>query len=283
MKPTDVFPGSAKLVEGELPPASLLLIGQSGVGKTVFCKQFLYNGLVIGEPGIYVATNELPDEIRKSMKRFGFDIETYEKNGLFRIVDCSSWKTGIKSSGEYFVNNPAELAVVLVTIEKAMQGLKNIRLVLDSITGLTTICSQNISYLTKFFQVLAGKIRTASGKAIFTVIPEAHDPQFMSFLRLTFDGTLEMKEDESGKEIRRLLRVFSLKEANHKTNWTPFEITNHGVIVKTEDELRCVMCARLIEWKPITEVVGGKTYTFDSPGCVSTYKKLKSLYGENFE
>jgi len=250
MKPVDVFPGSSRLVEGEVPSESLLLLGPSGIGKTIFCKQFLYNGLVIGEPCIYLTTDE---------------------------------KLGGKSSSEYAVSNPADLATVSITIEKARQDLKKIRLVLDSITGLTSICNHNVTVFSKFLQIVVARIRLINGNAIFTVAPEAHDQQFLSFLRLTFDGTLEMKEDESGKEIKRLLRVFSLKGAKHKTHWTPFEITDKGIIVKSEVELRCVMCSKLIEWEPHVEIVGGKKYNFDSPRCATTYKKLKSLYGEDFE
>ena len=283
MKSVDVFPGSSRLVEGEVPSESLLLLGPSGIGKTIFCKQFLYNGLIIGEPSIYVATDESPEEIGKSMKSFGFDIEPYLDSGMFRIVDCYSWKLGGESASEYAVNNPADLAVVSIAIEKARQGLKKIRFVLDSVTGLTSICSHNVTVFSKFLQIVVARIRLTNGNAIFTAAPEAHDQQFMSFLRLTFDGTLEMKEDESGKEIKRLLRIFSLKGAKHKTYWTPFEITDRGIIVKSEVELRCVMCSKLIEWEPHVEVIGGKKYSFDSPGCANTYKKLKSLYGEYFE
>jgi KaiC/GvpD/RAD55 family RecA-like ATPase len=283
MKSVDVFPGSSRLVEGEVPSESLVLLGPSGIGKTIFCKQFLYNGLVIGEPSIYVATDESPEEIGKSMKSFGFDIEPYLDSGMFRIVDCYSWKLGGESASEYAVNNPADLAVVSIAIEKARQGLKKIRFVLDSVTGLTSICSHNVTVFSKFLQIVVARIRLMNGNAIFTATPEAHDQQFMSFLRLIFDGTLEMKEDESGKEIKRLLRIFSLKGAKHKTYWTPFEITDRGIIVKSEVELRCVMCSKLIEWEPHVEVIGGKKYSFDSPGCANTYKKLKSLYGEYFE
>jgi flagellar protein FlaH len=283
MKSVDVFPGSSRLVEGEVPSESLLLLGPSGIGKTIFCKQFLYNGLIIGEPSIYVATDESPEEIGKSMKSFGFDIEPYLDSGMFRIVDCYSWKLGGESASEYAVNNPADLAVVSIAIEKARQGLKKIRFVLDSVTGLTSICSHNVTVFSKFLQIVVARIRLMNGNAIFTATPEAHDQQFMGFLRLTFDGTLEMKEDESGKEIKRLLRIFSLKGAKHKTYWTPFEITDRGIIVKSEIELRCVMCSKLIEWEPHVEIIGGKKYSFDSPGCANTYKKLKSLYGEYFE
>lgn len=287
MKQVDVFPGSTRLVEGQMPPSSLLLIGPSGIGKTIFSKQFLYNGLVQGEPGIYLSTDESPERIERSMKSFGFDVENYRKTEAFRFVDCYSWKIGNKSSSKYSVSNPADLATVSATIENARQGLERSRMVLDSITGLMTICSHNLTYFSKFLQIIAAKTRATNSSAIFLVSPEAHDQVFMSYLREIFDGTLEMKMEaekgESGEEMKRLLRLFSLKGGSHKTNWTPFEITNHGIVVKSEKELRCVMCSRLIEWEPHKEIIEGKEYNFDSTECANNYKKLKSLYGESFE
>jgi hypothetical protein len=92
-----------------------------------------------------------------------------------------------------------------------------------------------------------------------------------------------MKFDQTGKEIKRLLRVFSLRGANHKTNWTPFDITDNGIKLKNEKGLRCDMCSKQIEWEPITEIVEGKEYHFDCQECAQTYKKFKSLYDGYFE
>lgn len=248
MRPVDVFPGSSILVEGQLPSKSLLLLGPSGIGKTIFCKQFLYLGLTIGQPCIYVATDESPEQIRESMKSLGFDIEPFEEDGMFRIVDCYSWKLGNKSSSEYAVNNPADMVTLSKTFDIAMRGLNRIRLVLDSITGLTLICNHNVEDLSKFLRISVARIRLMNSHAsvvsipvayhqmnnyaFFTAAPEAHNQQFLTSLRQTFDGTLEMKEDESGKEIRTLLRIFSLRGVKHKTHWTPFEITNKGIAIK---------------------------------------------------
>ena len=76
---------------------------------------------------------------------------------------------------------------------------------------------------------------------------------------------------------------FSLKGAKHKTHWALFEITNNGIAVKNEKEIRCVMCSRQIEWEPHLEIIEGKQYNFDSAECATTYKRLKALYGESFE
>lgn len=287
MKQVSVFPGSARLVEGQMPPSSLLLMGPSGIGKTIFAKQFLYNGLVSGEAGVYLSTDETPERVQESMKSFGFNTETYVNNGTFSVVDCYSWKIGGKSSSKYYVSNPADLAVVSGTIDSARQGLKNTRFVLDSMTGLMTICSHNLTFFSKFLQVIVAKTRAMGGNALFLAAPEAHDPLFISYLREIFDGTLEMKMETekgaSGEEIKRLLRLFSLKGAKHKTHWMPFEITDRGIVVKSDVELRCMMCSRPIEFEPHLEVVEGKEYSFDSAECAATYRKLKALYGENFE
>jgi len=287
MKALDVFPGSRKLVEGEVPPASLFLIGPSGVGKTIFSKQFIYSGLVNGESGIYLTTDESPDRIQESMKKLRMNIDTYIDNGKFRIIDCYSWKIGGKSCSKYCVSNPDNLATVSMAIEKARRGLKKSRLVMDSITGLMSFCDHNLKFFSKFLQVIVAQNRDSESNAVFLASSEAHDRVFTSYMREIFDGTLEMKmetkESESGDEIKRLLRLFSLKGAKHKTKWVVFEIANNGIILKSEKEIRCVMCSRQIDWEPHLEIIGGKQYSFDSVECATTYKRLKALYGESFE
>ena len=287
MKQLDVFPGSRRLVEGEMPSASLFLMGPSGIGKTIFSKQFIYNGLVNGETCIYLSTDESPRRIQKSMKRLGLNIDAYIDNGTFRIIDCYSWKIGGKSCSKYCVSNPDNLATVAMAIDNARQDLKKTRLVLDSITGLMSICSHNLTFFSKFLQVIVAKTRDSESNAIFLAASDAHDQVFMSYMREIFDGTLEMKletkKSETQEEIKRLIRLFSLKGARHKTHWALFEITNNGILLKSEKELRCVMCSRQIEWEPHLEIIEGKQYSFDSAECATTYKKLKALYGKSFE
>jgi KaiC/GvpD/RAD55 family RecA-like ATPase len=287
MKQHEMFPGSGKLVEGEVPSASLFLMGPSGVGKTVFSKQFIYNGLVNGEPGIYLTTDESPRRIQESMKKLGMNVDAYIDDDNLRIIDCYSWKIGGKSCSKYCVSNPDNLATVSMAIDKARRQLRKTRLVLDSITGLMSFCEHNFRFFSKFLQVIVAQTRDSDSNAIFIASSEAHDQVFMSYMREIFDGTLEMKMEtkkiEYGEEIKRLIRLFSLKGAKHKTQWALFEISNNGVILKSEKEIRCIMCSRRIDWEPHLEIIDGKKYNFDSADCATTYKRLKALYGESFE
>ena len=282
MKTADVFPGSTKLVKGVIPSSSLLLVGPTGVGKTIFCKHFLYNGLKIDEPIIYVTTSETPEEIESSMKTFGLDISPYKEKNMVRIVDGCSWKIGRSSSSKYAVDSQQNyLTAISIKIKKAQQDYNNIRFVFDSVSELTALCDPDS--VLNFLQVLTTKIRLAGGKAIFTVATGAHDKNFMNLLRLTFDGILEMKLDETGNEIKKLLRIFSLKGIGHKTSWTPFEITDKGISLQRESQLRCSLCSKPIDLEPIYERIEGKKYPFESLECLNTYKKFKSIYGTNFE
>jgi KaiC/GvpD/RAD55 family RecA-like ATPase len=282
MRKIEVFPGANTLVKGVLPSSSLLLIGPTGAGKTIFCKHFLFSGLLTGEPCIYVATNETPEEIESSMKIFGMNITPFKEKNMMRIVDGCSWKLGKKSSSEYAVDAQQNfLTAISIKIKKAQQDLKNIRFVFDSVSELTALTNPD-SVLT-FLQGLTPRIRLQGGKAIFIVAAGAHNDHFMNLLRLTFDGIIEMKLDETNNEIKRLLRVFSLKGVRHKTNWVPFEITDKGIIIQNESKMRCSLCSKSIEWEPIYEAFEGKKYPFDSLECVNTYKKFKSVYGQDFE
>jgi len=281
-KSVEVFPGSSRLVTGAVPSSSLLLIGPTGVGKTIFCKHFFYNGLLMGEPCIYVTTNETPREIETSMKTFGLEIGQYEKKKMVRIVDGCSWKLGRESLSEYAVDSQQDyLTAISIKIKKARQNLNNIRLIFDSVSELIALSNQDA--VLNFLQVLTARIRIDKGKAIFTVASGAHDDHFMNLLRLIFDGILEMKVDDSGKEIKRLLRIFSIKGIKHNTSWTPFKITDKGIKLLSETNLRCVLCSKLIDWEPIIKIIEGKKHHFDTRECVNTYMKYKSIYGSNFE
>jgi circadian clock protein KaiC len=54
--------------------------GGPGSGKTTFAIQFLYTGATEhGEPGLYITLDEDPEEIKKNMSNFRWDLDELER------------------------------------------------------------------------------------------------------------------------------------------------------------------------------------------------------------
>jgi circadian clock protein KaiC len=125
--PTDrVATGAAgidALLRGGVPRASsTLVIGGTGTGKTVLGLMFLVEGARRGEPGVLLALEETPDQIRSTGRGFGWDLEALEDQGLLRILYSS----------------PVELLTdrFLHEARQVVEAVGARRLVLDSLTSL---------------------------------------------------------------------------------------------------------------------------------------------------
>src|SRR2546427_10326963 len=74
---------------GFMPSDAVMVAVAAGTGKTTLALQHLVNGVKKGEPGIYVTFEELPDQIYRDAKNFGWDLRKLEDEGKFRVV-CTS-------------------------------------------------------------------------------------------------------------------------------------------------------------------------------------------------
>ena len=83
------IPGFDGLIEGGLEEGTVTLVsGKTGTCKSIFCGQFLYNGIVKNkESGIYITTEDSANNIKRQMKRFGWDYEELEKKGWIKIIE----------------------------------------------------------------------------------------------------------------------------------------------------------------------------------------------------
>lgn len=65
--------------------SSVLVAGGPGTGKSILCRQICYNLVSKGKKCMYVSFEENKERIMKSMKKFGWDVESYINNGDFLI------------------------------------------------------------------------------------------------------------------------------------------------------------------------------------------------------
>ena len=79
--------GLDPLIDGGFWRGSTTLVaGPTGAGKSMLSLQFLQQGALSGEPGLYVAFQENPVQCARITKGFGWDMGKLEKEGLFELM-----------------------------------------------------------------------------------------------------------------------------------------------------------------------------------------------------
>jgi len=274
MVSTEVFPGANFLIDREIPRGIYLIIGPSGAGKTSFCQTFIARGLSNQEPGIYLSTEDDCGEIQTSIKKLMDDQDRMK--GDLRLVDAYSWRVrGVKGNEPFVAVNPADLTGVMIACQKICQSVSKPRIVFDSITNLVIQSDPNTTL--KFLQMITAKMRSMSALALFTLIPASHDSMFVSTVRTMFDGIFEMRLDDTGLEITRLFRIFSIKGVKHQTRWIIFNITERGLSIVEDSTPRCAWCGGVIPYEPHAETIEGRNYTFHAIKCSDLFKKKSAV------
>ena len=109
------------IIEGGLPKSSITLVsGSPGSGKSIFCFQFLYEGVKEGEKGLFLTLDKKIDGVLVQAKDLGFDFQTAIEKKLVKFL---------------FLNMNKKLVYETMTNE-ILSGEYN-RIVLDSITPLS--------------------------------------------------------------------------------------------------------------------------------------------------
>ena len=196
-------PGDALPVDG-LPPGSILVSGPPMTGKYELLLRFVVEGDRRGDGGLVVTTNDSARSIRA-------DIEdaTGEMSASLRMVDCVSEQRSTggrlpKDRVEY-VNSPGDMTGVGIGVSEqlrrfAEEGTERTRVVFDSLSTLLLYSDSETVF--RFLHVLTGRIDDIDAIGLFTIDPTTHDEQTVGTLKQVFDGAVEIRETETGREAR---------------------------------------------------------------------------------
>ncbi|MBI1978794.1 MAG: AAA family ATPase [Candidatus Aenigmarchaeota archaeon] len=216
------IPGLDKLIEGGFVKNSVNLVaGQTGTGKTLFCMQYLLNGLKKGENGLYITLEQKEDEILQDVGRFGWDVEfqKYIKAGKLALVPLEP--TGMR-----------ELTTATVNYAKKVNAK---RFVLDSLSIATMGWKTGEMDLTKIraevFSYMKSLKNLGVTSFLITEIPETDDKALsrFGFEEFLADGVVVLSFLNVGGEVFSNLRVRKMRRTSHKKEQYPYEITNNGL------------------------------------------------------
>ena len=70
---------------------AIMVAGSAGYGKTTLALHYLVNGVKLGEPGIDVTFEELPDQIYRDAKNLGWDHRLASEGCIGEIHGSLPW------------------------------------------------------------------------------------------------------------------------------------------------------------------------------------------------
>ena len=130
--------GLDEVLSGGLPRGRPTLVcGAAGCGKTLFGMQFLVRGaLQYGEPGVFIAFEERPEDLVTNVASLGFDLDELQRSNLLNIDHIRLEPQEIIENGEYdleglflrlglAIDAVGAKRVVIDTLETLLGGLSN--------------------------------------------------------------------------------------------------------------------------------------------------------------
>ncbi len=232
------IPGMDEILHGGIPKRNVVLIsGGPGTGKSIFGQQYLWNGLQMGEPGILVALEEHPVQIRLNMQQFGWDVRPYEREGMFAIIDAFTGGIGEAAKRErYVVRDPSDVGLLIDVLKEAIRDIGAQRVVIDSVSTLyLTRPSVARSVVMMLKRVLSGLGTTSLLISQVSVTERGFGGPGVEHAA---DGIIRLDLDEIEGELKRSLIVWKMRGTSHSMRRHPFVITDKGIIVYANKVLR---------------------------------------------
>jgi len=206
---------------GFINESTNLIIGNSGNGKTIFAMQFLIGGMKKGEKALYVTFEEKKEQFYKNMKIFGWDLESYEKKGLFTFLEYTPLKvkTMLEEGGG--------------TIESIILKEKISRLVIDSITSFELLFEKELEKREATLDLI-NMLKKWACTVLLTLESDASNKRMLGTRAVEFESdSIILLYFLKQKNIRkRYLEILKMRGTNHSKNTYGFTIGKSGISIQ---------------------------------------------------
>ncbi len=223
-----------KLDGGFVKGSVVLVVGKAGTCKTMFSSSFIYDGVKKEEPGLYITTEEMEDEIKEDIHAtFGWDFKGLEEGGVMNFLSIKPVYPE-KALGESDINKITKYYTYDIS-KKIVEAIRSVgakRLVIDSISIFEMFIKD--TYLAKIsLMTLLEELRKTGVTTIVTgEIPETSEGlsrnEIIEFLA---DGVMKLEFVPVSEDYKRTVAIRKMRRTKHSSDIHPFDFTEDGLKV----------------------------------------------------
>ena len=218
--------GLDEITGGGLPTGRPTLVcGGAGCGTTLLAMQFLVHGATeCGEPGVFMAFEEMPGELAENVASLGFDLQALVAGNVLLIDHVQIERYEFDESGEYNLNG------LFLRLGDAIDTIKAKRVVLDTIEVLF----RRISNQAIVREYLYGLFRWLKKKGVTVVMTGERGEGTLTRYGLeeyVSDCVITLDHRVLDQVTTRRLRIVKYRGATHGTNEYPFLIDKDGITI----------------------------------------------------
>ena len=206
---------------------TVVVLGSFGTGKTTFGIQFLVQGLINGEKGIFISLEEDVDSIVASAAGFGWDLATPLKQKRLAIVKLEP------------ADAKTTLTKVRAELPKFIRDFGADRVVVDSVSLLNMMFPDDVERRARLF-ALSQQIKSTGATALFTAETKDDNPRASrdGLVEYISDGVivLQTREKESG-DVQLAMQVMKMRRLKHTRAIKPYTIDDDGINVHADVEV----------------------------------------------
>jgi KaiC/GvpD/RAD55 family RecA-like ATPase len=213
---------------------TVLVAGGPGSGKTTFAIQFLYKGATEhGEPGLYITLDEDPEEIKKNMSNFGWDLDELEREKKLAFINVSPVRVAPTERAGLIQLGMKEFKLVklLEAIRIGIEEVQATRVVIDPITLFTLQYPDEIERIYAMRDLIADFRKSGCTNLLISELRGTGLEREHQFEEYLAQGVILLRTVLKGDKLSRMFQVAKMRGLAVDNQPRPYEITNNGIEV----------------------------------------------------
>jgi circadian clock protein KaiC len=195
-----------------------LVMGPSGVGKTIFGLRWAAEELEQGHRCLYVTFQDTADQLTGMAGVFGWDLKRARADGRLVISHVPM--------GEL------DLDVLASAVRAELAEHPVSRVIIDSMAELV-LATREWERFPAYMRSLVGLIRAVGGSSLFTseTTADGITAQSLDGLMFLFDNVIDLRYIEQRSQMGRSLNIVKMRNSRHEMTLSGFTISERGLIV----------------------------------------------------